>query len=242
MILDGEVGANKRGLGRFSAVNMRGQVALDTFCYYPADVPHRPDPQWLNLGVKYNDIKPENGAQPVVQVLAQVQAIIDKAGIVVVHAGKNDFQMLRDVDFSRVQVYDTQTLSEYIQYARRDVPSLSTLSSAILGETIQTGKDGHSSVEDAQATMKLFLARRSMFEREQGPRPVPSVSTASATTAAPTAAAQGQLVVPLLPRIFGRRVAAVPPTTPAPGHLVALPMIQEFAFGRSFDYRTSLFF
>lgn len=43
-------------------VNEKLELVYDTFVHY-GDRPPRPDPQFLNLGVKYNDIKPENGAQ-----------------------------------------------------------------------------------------------------------------------------------------------------------------------------------
>lgn len=50
-----------KGIGRVSVVNEKLELVYDTFVHY-GDRPHRPDPQFLNLGVKYKDIKPENGA------------------------------------------------------------------------------------------------------------------------------------------------------------------------------------
>lgn len=168
MILDGEEGDAKRGLGRFSAVDENENIIMDTFVYYPKDVPHRPDPQWLGLGVKYKDILAENGARPVAEVLKDVQAILDKSGIVVGHAIHNDAKMLRGVSFEKVEVRDTQQLWEYRDYAKRGDPSLKDLSRILLGRDIQ-GK-GHSSVEDASATMKLYQIRKEAMERQQGRR------------------------------------------------------------------------
>lgn len=54
--------------------------------YYPKGVAHRPDPQRLNLGVKYKDILPQNGAQPHAKVLEAIKAIFDKSGIIIGHA------------------------------------------------------------------------------------------------------------------------------------------------------------
>ncbi|KAI7459570.1 hypothetical protein KC351_g17643 [Hortaea werneckii] len=119
VILEEEVGASKKGLGRVSTVNSEGQAVYDTFVYYPEDVPHRPPPQRLKLGVKYNDIKPAN------------------------------------------------TLPEYCRLTSPDRPSLKFLTKMELGDEIQEGSDGHCSVEDARATMKLYLLQKSAFERDQ---------------------------------------------------------------------------
>ncbi|KAI7641971.1 hypothetical protein KC319_g13252, partial [Hortaea werneckii] len=216
VILEEEVGASKKGLGRVSIVNSEGQAVYDTFVYYPEDVPHRPPPQRLKLGVKYNDIKPANGAQLISDVIKNVQALFDKAEIVVMHAASNDVQMLKGITWTKLTLYDTQTLPEYAAYTSPDRPSLKFLSRMELGDEIQEGSDGHCSVEDARATMKLYLLQESAFERDQ---------------------------MTLFTR-SGAPVISIKPPCPryAPGYRVALPMIAEWANGREFDYRTSTWY
>jgi hypothetical protein len=46
-----------KGVGRVSVVNASLELVYDTFVHYGLDVEHRPDPQHLKLGVKYQDIK-----------------------------------------------------------------------------------------------------------------------------------------------------------------------------------------
>ena len=155
VILDDEHGVEKKGLGRFSAVTENGDIILDTFVYYPEDVVHRPSPQRLKLGVKYNDIKPENGAQPIAQVLKWVQDILDKSGVVVGHAIQNEMHMLRGVSFEKLEIRDTHMYSEYRSHAlgRSVEVALRILAGVFLNRVIQS--NGHSSVVDARCTMEL---------------------------------------------------------------------------------------
>lgn len=147
-------GKEKRGVGRVSIVNTSGQVIYDTFVYYPADVAHRPSPQRLKLGVKYNDIKPENGAQAHADVLEAVKSVFDKSGIVVGHAVHEDIRMLRPLSFDGCTVHCTQ--ANHTKGGRgRYKPGLKDLAEELLGREVQ-GKE-HSSVEDARATMDIFL-------------------------------------------------------------------------------------
>jgi hypothetical protein len=55
--------------------NEKLELVYDTIVHY-GDRPHRPDPQFLNLGVKYKDIKPENGAQLYEDVLEALKAVV----------------------------------------------------------------------------------------------------------------------------------------------------------------------
>jgi len=154
-------GKRRDGVGRLSIVNVDGQVVYDTFVYYPSDVPHRPPPQHLKLGVKYKDIRPENGAQPHAQVLAAAKAIFDKSGVIVAHAASNDVQMMEGIDFNQYVVRDTQRL--YGSELGR-LPGLGALSFSVLGRSIQV--EEHSSVEDARATMELFLEYHERYEAD----------------------------------------------------------------------------
>jgi RNA exonuclease 4 len=160
-----DVGWRKCGLGRVSIVNLDGETIYDTFVFYPADVKHRTSPQWLRLGVKYQDILAKNGAQAHAKVLADVKSVLDKSGIVVAHAARNDMQMLDGIDFANYVVRDTQTLY-WRQFDRWVGRGLADLASAVLGRGIQTTE--HSSVEDARATMDLFLWYRKRNKYEAG--------------------------------------------------------------------------
>jgi hypothetical protein len=154
----------------------------DTFAFYPAGIEHRPSPQWLRLGVKDRDILEENGARPIAEILSNVERLCNKAGAVVCHAIINEIGYMRggrllmtdrttiDIggfDLTRFRTYDTQTLAEYKDIVGGGVPSLKKLVPAVLGRAIQVKE--HSSVEDAQATMELFLRRRKAFEAITSP-------------------------------------------------------------------------
>ncbi|KAM0713821.1 hypothetical protein Q7P37_010783 [Cladosporium fusiforme] len=108
----------------------------------------------LKLGVKYNDIKPENGAQAHADVLEAVKSVFDKSGIVVGHAVHEDIWMLRPLSFGGYTIHCTQ--AKHTKGIRgRYKPGLKDLTEELLGREIQ-GKE-HSSVEDARATMDIFL-------------------------------------------------------------------------------------
>ncbi|RMX91631.1 hypothetical protein D0867_14888 [Hortaea werneckii] len=122
--------------------------------------------------------------------------------------------MLKGITWTNLTLYDTQTLPEYARLTSPDRPGLKFLTRMELGDEIQEGSDGHCSVEDARATMKLYLLQESSFARDQ--------STLFTRSGAPVIA-----IKPPCPRY-------------APGDRVALPMIAEFAaYGRKFNYRTS---
>lgn len=221
-------GWRSHGVGCCSIVNVDGQVVYDTFVYYPKDVEHRPSPQWLKLGVKYKDIVPENGAQPHAEVLANAKAIFDNSGVVIAHAAINDERMLYPLDFSAYMVRDTQNFVEYRNNdRRRSVAALSMLASSVLGRSIQVEK--HSSVEDAQATMDLFLLHYKNYEADCDFTGKPLVSGIQATMSSTPASSLPQQ------SLVGERKLA-------PGSLVALPDIKDLAKERVFDRKTSSYF
>jgi hypothetical protein len=108
VLLVQNVGRRKCGVGRASIVDVNGDTIYDSFVFYPKDVEHRPSPQRLCLGVKYKDILAKNGAQAHAKVLADVKSVLDKSGIIVAHAARNDMQMLDGIDFANYVVRDTQ--------------------------------------------------------------------------------------------------------------------------------------
>ncbi|XP_016085744.1 interferon-stimulated 20 kDa exonuclease-like 2 [Sinocyclocheilus grahami] len=88
--------------------------------------------------------------------------------VVVGHAIHNDFKVLKYFH-SACQTRDTARIPLLNQKAGlpvNEMVSLKRLTKAILKKDIQTGKGGHSSVEDAKATMELFKVVESMWEQK----------------------------------------------------------------------------
>lgn len=156
-----EKGWRRHGVGRLSIVNVDGQVVYDTFVYYPG-VEHRPSPPRLRMEVRFKDILPANGAQKHTEALADARAIFDKSGIVVAHSAANDERMLLGIDFSDYVVRDTQDFDECRQLNGGQPPGLAMLAADVLERSIQV--EEHSSIEDARATMDLFLLHHEEYE------------------------------------------------------------------------------
>ncbi|KAI7216583.1 hypothetical protein KC333_g4762 [Hortaea werneckii] len=159
-------------VGRVSLVNYEGHPIYDVFAYYPEQPGYRKKlpPRRLRLGVYWDDIKPRNGACPIAEVEYTVQAILQKADVVVGHSIHNDMRVFSPEVFEGVATRDTQLLEPYRDYAcgRQRLPRLSVLAQVVLGWSIQ-GME-HSSVEDAAATMALYRKAEVLMEREQGGR------------------------------------------------------------------------
>lgn len=187
----------KSGLGIGTAVTVRREVALNTYAHHPKGVIHFP--QSKRFGVTKPDIKPQNGARPVKEVIDDFGAICLKSGVVVCHGAINEIRYLSggkvqrsdgslvDIggfDLTQCHIYDTQKLPEYRDLAKKagQLPKLKILAKKILDRDIQVN-DIHSATEDATATMDLFLARRDDFERLFGPNSNDSDALASSTDA-----------------------------------------------------------
>lgn len=163
--LPNEEGWRKQGCGRVSIVNEKEEVIYDTFVHYGRNVEHRPPPQHRKLGVTYNDIKPKYGAIHINEVHHAVRKIFDRlgsTGIVVGHAMINEMRYLRDLDWFKYQTRDTQRMC----FNQTSSQKLRDLASAVLGRQIQTGE--HSSVDDARATMALYLFRHQVGPCDSG--------------------------------------------------------------------------
>ncbi|KAI7162695.1 hypothetical protein KC349_g1869 [Hortaea werneckii] len=122
----------------------------------------------LRLGVYWDDLKPRNGACPITEAEYTVQAILQKADIVVGHSIHNDIRVFSPEVFDGVVTHDTQLHEPYREFAcgRQRLPGLSVLAQVLLGWRIQGPE--HSSVEDAAATMALYRKAEVLMEREQG--------------------------------------------------------------------------
>lgn len=242
VLLTDETGWEKNGCGRVSIVNENEEVVYDVFAHYGRHVNHRPPPHRLNLGVKYKDIKPWNGAIYINEVTRAVTRLFDRAGTVVGHAIQNEMQYLRDVPWEKYQTRDTQTMGFYQTGSMK----LRVLAGAVLGRSIQ-GRE-HSSVEDAQATMALYLSHKDqpalMDLHDSG------IGSGSDETDAETEEAGwwlGTVTVPpsdivknANPSLEAHRASI--PRSIAPGQLVALPYMKGIAQGRKFDARTSTYY
>lgn len=243
VLLSREEGWRKNGCGRVSIVNEHEEVVYDTFVHYGRNVEHRPPPQSRKLGVEYNDIRPRNGAQHINQVTRVVTALLDRAGVVVGHAVKNEMQYLRDVPWERYQIRDTQ----WMPFSETDSLKLQKMASAVLGRLIQIAE--HSSVEDAQATMALYLSHRAKpttadphdstvgsVSDEVG-REVDNSDVSSGGPGTPISEGSG----PVDPALEAHR-AALPVWISDDTHLVALPNLESLAEGLIFDRRTSTWY
>ncbi|XP_029596049.1 interferon-stimulated 20 kDa exonuclease-like 2 isoform X1 [Salmo trutta] len=87
--------------------------------------------------------------------------------VVVGHAVHNDFKSL-SYSHPAVLTRDTSRiplLNQKAGFPEKDVASLKRLTKALFNRNIQTGKKGHSSVEDAKATMELYKVVEVEWER-----------------------------------------------------------------------------
>lgn len=149
---------HKSVLARVSIVNLFGHPVLDRFVAPPAKVT---DYRTRWSGIRKQDLE---GAPDFDSVRSEVASMI--AGrIVVGHAVHNDFSVLK-INHPKDKTRDT---SEYFKYLFQGKnPSLKKLSESILGLKIQKGE--HDSVQDAQATMKLYVKERDRWNQKMAPK------------------------------------------------------------------------
>ncbi|KJX93469.1 hypothetical protein TI39_contig4309g00017 [Zymoseptoria brevis] len=107
-------------------------------------------------GVDFHNIKPENGAVDN-EVAEKMFAEIMKDLPVIMHAAKGDMAAFQHLDPFKgaSEVVDTQQM---YSSGRGHNPGLQTCAAAYLGRSIQ--QDGHTPVEDATATMELYLLKK----------------------------------------------------------------------------------
>jgi RNA exonuclease 4 len=171
-------------LGRVSVVNYEGETIFDTFVCYPKPINITNTDEEFS-GIDWNDIDPQNGAQPFSEVQAHLVELL-RDRIVIGHDIQKDLKVismdlpshilqlqgialrLTPVTFD-MTVRDTQKYSRYRQYANRGAhqdPSLKNLALEVLGRPIKQGRV--SSVEDAIATMEVYRNAEADIEQEQG--------------------------------------------------------------------------
>lgn len=139
---------NKSILARVSIVNLFGHLILDSYV--------APTSKVTDYRTRWSGIRPEDidHAPDFKSIQREVAKIID-GRIVVGHAVHNDFAVLK---ISHPPELIRDTCHYYKNRFQGTNPSLKKLSESYLGITIQNGE--HDSVQDAQATMRLYVMER----------------------------------------------------------------------------------
>ncbi|KAL6929328.1 hypothetical protein ACO0SA_000719 [Hanseniaspora valbyensis] len=149
----GPKGCNSE-LARVSLVNFFGYIIYDCFV--------KPRYKVTDYRTRVSGIRPadlRNGIS-FEKARSEVAEIIDNK-VLVGHAVHNDLSVL-DLKHPFENTRDTSLFPPYKQLNNNQKPSLKFLAEKVLGEVIQEGE--HSSVIDAQVTMRLFKNDKKNFE------------------------------------------------------------------------------
>lgn len=143
-------------LARVSIVNQHGHCVYDHFVRPMEEVV---DYRTKVSGVRKHDL--ENGKEFAV-VQKEVGEIL-QGRILVGHAIQHDLQVLY-IGHPKKEIRDTSRYKRFRQVTNGRTPSLKKLSAQVLGVSVQEGE--HNSVQDAQATMRLYTMFRKQWEKE----------------------------------------------------------------------------
>lgn len=160
------VGIGKDGqshmLARVSIVNEVGEVILDKYV--------KPSETVTDYRTPISGIRPKDieGGEDFSVIQKEVANII-RGKILVGHALKNDFDVLR-LNHPALLIRDTArcTFVKKLVVQNKRTPSLKWLANYLLGKEIQ--KAEHDSVEDARAVMLIYKKIKPHFEREMKAR------------------------------------------------------------------------
>ncbi|GFQ83153.1 RNA exonuclease 4 [Trichonephila clavata] len=148
-------GGNDSILARVSIVNAYGECIYDTFVKPKEKVT---DYRTFVSGVRPSDLV---DGKDLFEVQRDVLAVIEGRRLVG-HSLKNDFDVLF-IDHPRRLIRDTSKYEPFRKLSGNRTPSLKSLVSKLLGCEIQGAE--HSSIEDAQAAMLLYLNHKKEWER-----------------------------------------------------------------------------
>uniref|UniRef100_UPI0037E920A0 interferon-stimulated 20 kDa exonuclease-like 2 n=1 Tax=Semicossyphus pulcher TaxID=241346 RepID=UPI0037E920A0 len=158
------VGTGPKGsisqLARCSVVNYEGDIVYDKFINPSVPVT---DYRTRWSGIRRSDLV---NATPYTEARKEILRLL-MGKVVIGHAVHNDFKVLcyshpsaMTRDTSRIPL-----LNQKAGFAEKECASLKRLTKALLNRDIQTGRKGHSSVEDARATMELYKVVEEEWER-----------------------------------------------------------------------------
>lgn len=143
-------------LARVSLVNQFGK------CIYDKHV--KPTEKVTDYRTAVSGIRPEDirDGEDVQTVQREVAEILN-GRLVVGHAIHNDLKILL-LDHPKKKIRDTQKYKPFRKIAKSGRPSLKVLCREVLNVKVQQGE--HSSVQDAQATMRLYTLVKKQWEAE----------------------------------------------------------------------------
>ncbi|KAJ7985562.1 hypothetical protein DPEC_G00353370 [Dallia pectoralis] len=158
------VGTGPKGhigeLARCSIVSYNGDVVYDRYI--------KPTNPVTDYRTRWSGISWHQLVMAVPFLHAKKEILKILAGKVVIgHAIQNDFKSL-GYSHPAVLTRDTSRiplLNRKAGFPEKEVASLKRLTKALFNRNIQTGKNGHSSVEDAKATMELYKVVEVDWER-----------------------------------------------------------------------------
>lgn len=158
------VGAGPKGhisqLARCSIVSYDGDVVYDKFI--------KPGMPVTDFRTPWSGIRPRDlhGATPYAVARKEILKLV-RGKVLIGHAIHNDLKALsychpRDMtrDTSRIPLLNAKA-----GFNEKQVVSLKRFTKALFNKDIQTGRKGHSSVEDAKATMELYKVVEVEWER-----------------------------------------------------------------------------
>ncbi|KAM9336462.1 RNA exonuclease 4 [Symphorus nematophorus] len=143
-------------LARVSLVNQFGKCIYDKFVKPTEKVT---DYRTAVSGIRPEDIKDGEDIKTVQREVAEIL----QGRIVVGHAIHNDLKILL-LDHPKKKIRDTQKYKPFKETVKSGRPSLKLLCKEILNVNVQQGE--HSSVQDAQATMRLYTLVKKQWEAE----------------------------------------------------------------------------
>lgn len=143
-------------VARVSLVNQFGKCIYDKYV--------KPTEEVIDYRTAVSGIRPEDivHGEDVLTVQKEVADIL-KGRILVGHAVHNDIKILL-LDHPKKNIRDTQKYKPFKREVKSSRPSLKLLSKKILNVDVQKGE--HSSVQDAQATMRLYTMVKKRWEAD----------------------------------------------------------------------------